>query len=202
MEQERELILRAKGGDAAAFEVLVTAHEHRVYNLALRMTGHPEDARDMAQEAFLTAYRRLGTFKMASSFSTWLYRLTTNLCIDFLRREKRKRASHVPFEDREGRPLDLPDTHPDPQETVEDRELHRTVEIGLQKLSAEHREILVLRELCGLSYEEIGAVLRLEQGTVKSRIARARLRLREILLADGNFPVSAASKKAGKEEPV
>ncbi|MDD4715262.1 MAG: sigma-70 family RNA polymerase sigma factor [Oscillospiraceae bacterium] len=202
MEQERELVIRAKEGDQKAFEALVLAHERLVYNLALHMTRHPEDARDVAQEAFFVAFKRISTFKMESSFSTWLYRLASNVCIDFLRREKRRKSSHVSMEEKNGRILDLPDTNQSPQERMENRELLCAVEQGMRKLSQDHREILVLREIGGLSYEEIGAVLQLEPGTVKSRLARARLHLREILIREGNFPDRAASKKTGKEEPV
>ncbi len=202
---EQELVSRAKQGDQDAFARLVEANQNKIYTLALRMTGDPEDGADLAQEAFLRAWRGLPSFQEESSFSTWLYRLTSNLCIDFLRREKRRKAA-VPvasLDDETGSaPADVPDHRFSPEGELERRELRSALEQALLKLSDEHRQILVLRELEGLSYAEIAAQLALEGGTVKSRIARARLALRNILLADGNFspPVSSIPMNANRKE--
>jgi RNA polymerase sigma-70 factor (ECF subfamily) len=188
-ENSRELVQRAKAGDEAAFESLVRLHEKMVYHLALRMTGNPEDAGDLTQEAFISAYRALSGFKEESSFSTWIYRLATNACIDFLRKEKRKRG--IPLvaqsEDGEQRDLEIPDPGGNPVAELEKKELREAIHRGMERLSPEHKQVLVLREISGLNYLEIAETLGLEEGTVKSRIARARLRLREILLADRNF---------------
>lgn len=202
---EQELVARARQGDQDAFSQLVQANQNKIYTLALRMTGSPEDGADLAQEAFLRAWRSLPSFQGESSFSTWLYRLASNLCIDFLRREKRRRAAAAFISlDDEGAacPLEIPDHRFAPESELERRELRAALERALQRLSDEHRQALVLRELEGLSYAEIAAHLGLEPGTVKSRIARARLALRNILLSEGNFfptPSSTVVDAKGKE---
>lgn len=202
---EQELVALAQAGDQDAFAQLVEANQNKIYTLALRMTGNSEDAADLAQEAFLKVWRALPDFQGESGFSTWLYRLTSNLCIDFLRRENRRRsiASISSLDDEEGPlPTDVPDRRFTPEDELERRELRTAVDRGLRRLSDEHRQVLALRAVEGLSYTEIAGVLDLEVGTVKSRIARARSALRTILLKDGNFSPPTASnqmKHDGKE---
>ena len=175
---EEQCVAHARGGDASAFEELVRTYEAPVYRLALRMCGgRAEDAQEVAQEAFLAAWRGLPRFRGQCRFSSWLYKLTANAAVDHLRREKRRPAA-VPLENA-GEPAD-PHT---PQEELERRE---EIERGLSALSPEHREVLLLRQMQGLSYQEIGAALSLEEGTVKSRISRAKRQLRTIL-AEGNL---------------
>jgi len=197
MPSEQELVRRAKAGGQDAFEQLVLDAQDRVYALALRMTGDREEAADLAQEAFLKAWQGLPSFLGDSSFSTWLYRLTANVCIDHLRRRKRRAGveAAVPLEDALSR-REPDDPAQDPQRLLERAELGRAVSRGLDALPGHHREILVLRELCALSYQEISDKLGLDLGTVKSRIARARLALRKILLEDGNFSGLAPSNPA------
>lgn len=202
---EQELVSRAKQGDQDAFAQLVEANQNKIYTLALRMTGNPEDGADLAQEAFLRAWRSLPSFQGESSFSTWLYRLTSNLCIDFLRREKRRKAAVTvtSLDDEDGAaPAEVPDHRFSPESELERKELRTAVGQALLNLSDEHRQVLVLRELEGLSYGEIAAQLALEEGTVKSRIARARLALRNILLSGGNFshPRSSIDTKPNRKE--
>lgn len=192
---EQELVTRAKSGDDEAFAQLMRANEKRIYNLTLRMTGNPEDAMDLAQEAFLNAWRGLKFFQGDSAFSTWVYRLASNACIDHLRRKKRRQDISAPMpavEEDDSQP-DIPDDRFRPDQELERRELRRTVIRSLEQLSDEHRQVLVMRELNGLSYQEIADVLDLEAGTVKSRIARARNSLRKILVESGNFSTPPSS---------
>ena len=194
---EQELVALAKQGDQDAFAQLVEANQNKIFSLALRMTGNPEDGADLAQEAFLKAWRNLSTFQEESSFSTWLYRLTNNLCIDFLRKEKRRKAAVTTIslddDENESPPVEVPDQRFTPETEVERRELRAAMSQALRSLSDEHRQILILREVEGLSYTEIAGLLELEEGTVKSRIARARISLRNILQKDGNFSSPASS---------
>ena len=178
---EQQWIARARHGDADAFEQLVVAYEGPVYRLALRMCGSTEDAREVTQDAFLAAWRGLPAFRGDSRFSSWLYRLTTNAAIDFLRREKHH-LGNLPLEEAPERP--------DPQQPellAEQREQQEALQRALDQLSPEHRQVLLLRVVQQLSYDEIAQALSLESGTVKSRISRARRQLREILLRQGEL---------------
>ena len=171
-DEERRIIAQVCAGDTNAFEALVVAYQKQVYNLALRTVGNEEDAADMTQEVFLRAYRALGTFRGESKFSVWLYRLTTNVCIDFLRsRRRHPTVSLTASEDDDEQPqFDLPaDESVGPEQQLTRSEMRRSVARGLDSLPDDARKILILRELDGLSYAEIGKVLHLEAGTVKSR---------------------------------
>lgn len=189
---EQELILRMQEGDETAFEALVRLYDKKVYTLCRRMCISEEDAQEAAQDAFLAVWRAIGAFRQESSFSTWLYRLATNACIDLLRRNKRSGGS-VSLDDEETAP-ELVDTRPLPQQELERRETQRLIEDGLRALPEDYRAILLLREVQGLSYAEIAEVTQLELGTVKSRISRGRILLRNYLTASGNFFETAASK--------
>ena len=200
-EQEAAAVSRVLAGDLSAFEELVAAYEKQVYNLALRMTDNAQDAEDMAQEAFLKAYRCLPQFRGESKFSVWLYRIVSNVCLDFLRGQKRRSAASLSVEDEDGeeQQLDLPDESSAPELLLERKLTREAVQRGLQSLGEDQRQILLLREIQGLSYEEIGLALHLEPGTVKSRIFRARKKLCAFLLADGNIPeVYASSTQGGR----
>lgn len=195
--REQEWVAAARQGDQGAFEELVRLYEKRVLALTLRMCKNPEDAAEAAQEAFFAAWQGLKNFREESSFSTWLYRLASNACVDLLRREGRRQAA-VSLDD-EGLNLDIPASIPTPQEEAERRELGERIEEGLRALPPEYRAVLVLREIHQLRYEEIAAALELDMGTVKSRISRGRKRLRRFLLESGNFSPPPPSKKTGKE---
>ena len=197
--REQQLVSAARQGDMAAFESLVRLYEKRVFALTLRMCGDREDAAEAAQEAFLAAWQGLAFFRGDSSFSTWLYRLASNACVDLLRRESRRRAAAGPSLDDEELNLEVPDEMPSPQDEAERRELREEIERGLAALSPEHREVLVLRELHQLSYDEIAETLDLDVGTVKSRISRGRKQLRNFLLKSGNFSPPPPSKGTEKE---
>ena len=195
-EQEREIIQKVLSGDTEAFEALVLEHQNKVYSLALRMVGNEEDALDMAQEAFIRAFNSLSGFRGDSKFSVWLYRLTSNICIDFIRSRAKKRTVSMTWTDDEGGDageLEIPDETWSPEAQLERRMTRESVQRGLDSLSPQYREILLLREINGLSYEEIAKALNLEEGTVKSRIFRARKKLCDFLLREGNIPVPGAS---------
>ena len=189
-EQEAAVIQSVLDGDVNAFETLVKEYEKNVYNLALRMTGNSEDAADMSQEAFIKAYNSLSSFRGDSKFSVWLYRIVSNVCLDYLRSRTRKPTVSLSTENDDGEEveLDIADESQSP-ELLLDRSLTRdAVRRGLAALPPDHREILLLREIQGLSYEEIAAALGLEAGTVKSRIFRARKKLCSVLIKAGNIP--------------
>ena len=193
---EKELITKAKKGDQDAFGQLVLAHQNKVFSLCVHMMGNREEAEDMAQEAFLKAWRSLDGFQGESSFATWMHRLTTNICLDYLRKQTRRQniSVAVSLDDEETVFAEPADPGSDPQQELEKRERQRAVEKALQELPEHHRRALVMREVSGLSYQEIADALKLDLGTVKSRIARAREALRKRLLEDGNFFESGASK--------
>ena len=199
---EQELVEKSKQGDQEAFEQLVRDNQNRVYALTARMAGDREEGADLAQEAFLRAWQGLPAFQGGSSFSTWIYRLAANVCIDYLRRRRRRWAveSGPSLDDSEEAWSEPADWKQDPQYRLEQAELGRAVSRGLDALPEYQRRILVLRELAGLSYQEIGQALDLDIGTVKSRIARARLALRKILLEDGNFSFAPPSKKTNEKK--
>lgn len=198
-EEEDKIVSRVQAGDVNAFEELVTAYEKNVYNLALRMTGNPEDAADMSQEAFLKAYSSMSSFRGESKFSVWLYRIVSNVCLDFLRRRSRRQTVSLSIEDDGGEEiqLELPDESQTPEALLEQRMTRDAVRRGLEALPHEQRQILLLREIQGLSYDEIALTLGLEVGTVKSRIFRARKRLCSFLMKDGNIPDFVSSSKQG-----
>jgi RNA polymerase sigma-70 factor (ECF subfamily) len=195
-EQELTIIRRVQHGDVNAFELLVAAYEKNVFNVALQMVGNREDAQDMAQEAFLKAYNSLPSFRGDSKFSSWLYRIVSNVCLDFKRRQGRRPSSSLTVEDDEGETLelDIADESQSPEALLERKLTREAVRRGLQELPDEQRQILLLREIQGMSYEEIGEAMGLEEGTVKSRIFRARKKLCAFLLKDGNIPDSIASR--------
>lgn len=195
---EQELVSAAKAGDQQAFEQLVLDNQNRIYSLAVRLAGDREEAFDLAQEAFVKAWQGLPSFQGESSFATWIYRLATNVCIDYLRKQKRRRQveSEVSLDDEELSWTEPADWSQDPHRQLERSEQGRALARGLEALPEQQRQILVLRELSGLSYQEIAEKLELDLGTVKSRIARARMALRKILAEDGNFSVPPPSNQA------
>ena len=193
---EEQLIRRAQQGDNGAFEELLLLHQKKVYNLCLRMSANPDDALDLSQKAFLRAWRSLGQYQFEASFSTWLFRLTSNICIDFLRRKKRRQETSLTesYDDSdEGAELSVPDAQPGPEQQAMTNETKIELARAMEQLSPEHREILQLRVIEDLQYEQIADILGVRVGTVKSRLARARLSFRKILKA-GNYFDSASSE--------
>ena len=199
-DEELQIIRRARSGDTRAFETLVLENQKNVYNLALKILGSEEDAKDASQETFLRAYRSLESFHGDSRFSVWLYRTASNVCIDFLRRKKRRAELSMTVSNEEDgeAELEIPDERFSPEAMLEKAERIRALREGLQKLPEEYRRILTLREIGGMSYEELAQILELELGTVKSKLFRARKKLCSILLESGNFPQSDASQ--GRKE--
>ena len=200
-EEEMRIIAKVLDGDTNAFEALVEDQKKVVFNLALRMLGNEEDAYDISQDAFLKAYTNLASFRGDCKFSSWLYKLTTNLCLDFIRKRNRHKVVPLVFEDDNGDSeyMEIPDDTYSPEACTEQKQLRESVRAGLSKLAPQQREILVLREIGGLRYDEIGRQLNLEEGTVKSRIFRARKKLCEILSKDGNISHHVSSKKLREE---
>lgn len=197
-EQEAAVIRQVVAGDVNAFEKLVLEYERNVYAIALRMTANPEDASDMTQEAFIKAFNSLSGYRGESKFSVWLYRIVSNVCLDFLRSRNRRPTVSLSVEDEDGEEteMDVADESQSPELLLERSLTRDSVRRGLDSLPPEYRQILLLREIEGFSYEEISQTLSLEVGTVKSRIFRARKKLCAFLISDGNNPPGFASEKA------
>ncbi|MGC9316958.1 MAG: RNA polymerase sigma factor [Armatimonadota bacterium] len=178
---EEELIRAARAGDDEAFDLLVEAHYRSVYNTAYRMLGRPSAASDATQTTFLRVYEALDSFRGDASLSTWLYRITMNVCLDELRRRKNEPLS-LTDEDDDGEPAgqrDLPDEAAEPAQTAEQRELQKLVHEAIARLPEDLRTVIVLYDIRGLSYREIAEVLEIPLGTVKSRLNRARGALKD-----------------------
>ncbi len=171
---EGALIERSRNGDPEAFDRLVAAHQDRIYHAAYRITGNAEDAYDAAQETFIKAFRALPRYRHEAAFATWLHRIAVNTALDVVRR--RPQTPPASLDD-----VALPAAAHDPDVEVERREVQRRVHQALQRLSPDHRVVVVLRDLQGMAYEEIAAVLRIPVGTVRSRLSRARDDLRGLL---------------------
>jgi RNA polymerase sigma-70 factor (ECF subfamily) len=172
----REFVDRLRAGDRPAFEELVRTQQHRVYGLALRMLGNAAEAQDVAQEAFLRAHRGLAEFRGDARLSTWLYAIVSRLCLNRLAGSERRLARHG-----EETLARLPDTGPGPDQALERGELEEALHRAIAELPDERRIVVVLRDVEGLAYEEIAEVLELPVGTVRSRLHRARLDLKEKL---------------------
>ncbi len=186
-DEDLAAVERASAGDTSAFEALVRKYQGWVFTLAYRMLGDRAEAEDMAQEIFLKVYRSLPQFERKSSFSTWLYTIATNHCLNRLEsRRRRPRLQEMIRSTRaEGNPDPVEDRVADPapgaDQVLEQADLRRLIQEQLLRLTPEHRAILVLRDIQGLAYEEIGGLLGLESGTVRSRLHRARMELKERL---------------------
>ncbi|MBQ6755570.1 MAG: sigma-70 family RNA polymerase sigma factor [Oscillospiraceae bacterium] len=199
-EEELRLVKRAAEGDEGAFEKLVIENEKLIYNVALKITGNPDDAEDVAQEAFIKAYRNLGSFRGESRFSGWLYRLCYNAAMDHIRKTRDPNLRSLTNDDGSDAELDVADPAPTPEESAERKETQRIVREAVNQLDDDKREILIMREFSGMSYTAIADALGIEEGTVKSRISRARASLAEILRQSGTFSQlsESNSRKGGK----
>ena len=172
-----DLIKRFEGGSRSAFEELVHKYQGKIYNLCCYMLHDSDDAKDAAQETFLKAYTGLKTFRANCALYSWLYRIAVNTCLD------RKRKSRDTSDSAEDSPAveDLPSSGPSAERLYQSKETGRAIQAALQKLPGALRAAIVLREIEGLSYEEIADTLDTSVGTVKSRISRAREELRRLL---------------------
>ena len=183
-QNEQELLKRAKAGDVAAFEELVEGYQKKLFSLAYRIVGNPEDAADMVQEALIRIFRSIAKFKEQSSFSTWIYRITTNVCLDELRKRKNKKEFSLDQEIH-GEDGDMKrQIRSDEMLTdniAEQEELRDIVNNAINILPEYQRIVISLRDIQGLTYSEISQVLNCPEGTVKSRINRARNALKNVL---------------------
>jgi RNA polymerase sigma-70 factor, ECF subfamily len=183
-EEDRELIVRAQNGDGKAFRMLVERHQRRAYTIALGLVRDPNDAHEIVQEAFLRVYRGLHSFQGGSSFFTWLYRIVTNLAIDLIRKPGRKDAELV-----DGQKLDEETEFPlvsridgaDPINVLRRREIASRIQAALDALPPYHRGVILMREVEGMSYEEMAQAMNVSKGTIMSRLFHARQKLQRAL---------------------
>ncbi len=192
LKSEDLMIKRAASGDTEAFGELVKAYESMVYNTAMQALRNSEDAYDVSQEVFIKAWRSITGFRGDSKFSTWLYRITCNQIKDYIRAKSRHATislSEYDSDDDTDKETDIPDTNRSvmPEEVYLRDELRDTVREAIESMSEDHRQIIVLRDIEGYSYEEIAEMLGLEIGTVKSRINRARNAVKEFLIGRNIF---------------
>lgn len=201
---DNEIIKRIKSGDERAFEELVTQYEKTVYSISFRILGNNDNALDVSQDVFLKIYRSINTFRAESRLSTWIYRITVNMCMDYIRKLKRHKTVSLNQgdESEQAAELDIEDDSPTPEQYLDRQVNIQMLHRAIVKLSKEHKAVIVLRDIQGFSYSEISEILSCNEGTVKSRISRARERLRTILLHDGNFDLSQPSYLHRKEEEI
>jgi RNA polymerase sigma-70 factor (ECF subfamily) len=182
-EAEKELIRKAAQGDEESFEALIFACKGKGYNLTYRYLGNQEDALDALQESFIKIYKNLASFKFESSFDTWVYRIIVNTCHDLHKKNKSRPHTEPIHKDHDGEyTLDLPDDSDAPEVKLMEKESSKYLIQCLEQMVSEQKEILILRDIQGYSYEEISSLLDCSLGTVKSRISRARQKLKEIYL--------------------
>ena len=189
-DEERRLIAVAQRGEVESFNALVRLYEGRVYNLCYRMLGDADSAADAAQDAFLSAFRNLRSFR-GGSFRSWMLRIATNTCYDVLRVRKRRPSVSLDIEaddESASSPLQIADTAESPDDFSLRRELAAAIQDGLTTLPDEQRIVLILSDIQGLPYEEIAQITNSNLGTVKSRLSRGRARLREVLKAGELLP--------------
>lgn len=181
---EKLLIVKSKKGDIDAFEELIKNYEKKAYNIAYRIMNNEEDAEDMTQEALVKIYKSIKNFREESTFSTWLYRIVTNVCLDELR--KRKKSETIPLEistegDKGTIRFEIGADKETPEDLYELAELRQMILNKINSLKDDYRTVIILRDMQGFSYEEISIILGCSLGTIKSRINRARKALKDKL---------------------
>ena len=174
------LIKRFKASDASAFDEIILKYQDRIYNVCRYMLGNARDAEDAAQDTFIKAYRNLRNFRPDSSLYTWLYRIAVNTCLDYKKRPFFASIYRGACGDDEVM-NELPSDDPSPERLYESKQTCHVLRMSLKQLSEKFRTVLILKEIEGLSYEEIAEVLDISIGTVKSRISRAREELKQQL---------------------
>ena len=183
---EKLLITKSKNGDILAFEQLLSLYEKKAYNIAFRMMRNEEDAKDAVQEAFIKVFKSMKSFREESSFSTWLYRIVTNVCLDELRKRKKYASVSLEFEiesDRGTTHIELGKDEVTPEDLYERQEKKELVLDTINSLKEDYKTVVILRDIQGFSYEEIATILSCSLGTIKSRINRARNVLKDKLQA-------------------
>ncbi len=183
---ENNLLHKARNGDVGAFEELTTAYYSKVYSICYRMLNNTEDAFEQAQETFIKAFKYIKDFKGNCAISTWLYRIATNVCLDFIRKNKKKKVVSIEqstFEDLQLKDSLVSDI-PGPEKVAETNAQKQAIKEAMGKMNEKNRLFIVLRDFMGLSYDEISETMKIPVGTVKSRISRARNELRELLCKD------------------
>ncbi len=202
---ESVLLSSAAQGDLEAFNQLVLAYQDQLFNTARWLVGDETLAADLTQDAFISAFRKISSFR-GGSFRGWLGRIIVNLCYDELRRQRRHRVLPLEVESRAGEELDsafwLADPAATPEKAAEDRELTCAIQDGLNALPTGYRAVLILADIHELKYSEIAEILRVPIGTVKSRLARARLRLREHLQGSGQLRMASYGRVRTSPEAI
>ena len=182
---DAEIIAKVLAGDVNSFEIIVKKYEKMIYNLAMSKTNNRENAEDISQECFLRAYKMLASYRTDSAFSTWIYRICQNLIFDFYRKEKKIKTVSLSVADEYGeepQQKELPDFESDPAEQILRTEKIEKIREIINSLPEDLREIIVLRDLNNISYVRISEMLDIEIGTVKSRLNRAREKLKNYIL--------------------
>jgi len=183
-EEDRVLIVQAKTGDRAAFRKLVERHQRRAFAIAVGLVRDENDAREVVQEAFLRVHRGLDSFEGGSTFFTWLYRIVTNLSIDAMRKPSRRESESLDpemYEDGPEQPLLSRIDGADPADVVRRGEIRARIEAALEELPPYHRGVILMRELEGMSYEEMAEAMGVSKGTIMSRLFHARRKLQKAL---------------------
>lgn len=186
-EREEKLIEQCKQGDIESFELLIKDYQQLAFNIAYRMLGNTEDAKDASQDAFIKIFKSIQSFKGNSSFSTWMYRIVSNTCLDELRKRKKHQSysydNPIKTEDGEMN-RNIPASENSPEEIINRKESQQLIQNAINKLSDQNKAVIVLRDIKGFSYEQISEILDCPEGTIKSRISRARVALKMILEKD------------------
>ena len=198
--EDQILVSAALAGDSDSFNQLVERYQNRAYGLCFRMLGDSDAAADVAQDAFISAYRHLPSLR--GEFRPWLMRIVANACRDVLRSNKRHPSVSLdtnPRDEDESPALQIADSNPNPEEHLMRAEMHRTISVALLQIPQDQRTVVILSDIDGMSYDEIAEVTGANIGTVKSRLNRARARLREIFTEADLFPT--VRRLIANEEP-